>query len=157
MQALTCIVLRTYVGIRSLLFSHLLLTLFCLCQGYKTGYVYRNPEIFQGETKPDREVTTPATVTTSRAKNPYYTPEIEREPMRRAHSTGRANTYRNRMKWLNTPVKATDYKKEKEKAEIDEDYEPAIIKDMQPEKEDKDVEVKFFFSAVISLIVGIKY
>ena len=86
-------------------------------------------------------MTTPATVT-SRAKNPYYTPEIESEPMRRAHSTGRANTYRNRMKWLNTPVKATDYKKEKEKAEIDEDYEPAIIKDMQPEIERKDFESK---------------
>ena len=110
-------------------------------QGYKTGYVYKNPEVFQGEQKGDRAATTPATVTSTRSRTPYYTPEIERGPVRRAHSTGRANTYRNRLKWLNSPVKSTEYKKEKEKAEIDEDYEPAIIKDLQPEKEDKDQEV----------------
>lgn len=106
--------------------------------GYKTGYVYRNPEIFQGEKPAEREVTTPSTVSSTRAKM-FYTPEIERNPVRRAHSTGRANTYRNRVKWLNTPVKSTEYKKEKEKVELDSD-EPVIIKDLMPERVDKDIE-----------------
>ena len=69
----------------------------------------------------------------------FYTPEIERQPVRRAHSTGRANTYRNRVKWLNTPVKSTEYKKDKEKVDLDID-EPVTIKDLIPERADKDLE-----------------
>lgn len=112
-------------------------------QGYKTGYVYRNPEVFHGEKPPEREVTTPSTVSSTRAKM-FYTPEIERTPVRRAHSTGRANTYRNRVKWLNTPVKSTEYKKDKEKVELESD-EPVTIKDLVPERVDKDLEqVKAF-------------
>ncbi|XP_078355962.1 gamma-adducin-like [Oculina patagonica] len=106
--------------------------------GYKTGYVYRNPEVFHGEKPPEREVTTPSTVSSTRAKM-FYTPEIERMPVRRAHSTGRANTYRNRVKWLNTPVKSTEYKKDKEKVELESD-EPVTIKDLVPERVDKDLE-----------------
>lgn len=106
--------------------------------GYKTGYVYRNPEVFHGEKPAEREVTTPSTVSSTRAKM-FYTPEIERQPVRRAHSTGRANTYRNRVKWLNTPVKSTEYKKDKEKVELDSD-EPVTIKDLIPERADKDLE-----------------
>lgn len=104
--------------------------------GYKTGYVFKNPEIFHSEKPAEREVTTPSTVSSTRAKM-FYTPEIERNPVRRAHSTGRANTYRNRVKWLNTPVKSTEYKKDKEKVELDSD-EPVTIKDLMPERVDKD-------------------
>ena len=107
-------------------------------QGYKTGYVYKNPEIFHSEKPAEREVTTPSTVSNTRAKM-FYTPEIERNPVRRAHSTGRANTYRNRVKWLNTPVKSTEYKKDKEKVELDSD-EPVTIKDLMPERVDKDTD-----------------
>lgn len=106
--------------------------------GYKTGFVYRNPEVFHGEKPVEREVTTPSTVSSTRAKM-FYTPEIERGPIRRAHSTGRANTYRNRVKWLNTPVKSTEYKKDKEKVELESD-EPVTIKDLLPERVDKDLE-----------------
>ncbi|KAJ7333519.1 Adducin 3 (Gamma) [Desmophyllum pertusum] len=106
--------------------------------GYKTGYIYRNPEVFHGEKPAEREVTTPSTVSSTRAKM-FYTPEIDRTPVRRAHSTGRANTYRNRVKWLNTPVKSTEYKKDKEKVELETD-EPVTIKDLLPERADKDLE-----------------
>lgn len=106
--------------------------------GYKTGYVYRNPEVFHGEKPAEREVTTPSTVSSTRAKM-YYTPEIERGQIKRSHSTGRANTYRNRVKWLNTPVKSTEYKKDKEKVELESD-EPVTIKDLLPERVDKDLE-----------------
>ncbi|KAK2572413.1 Gamma-adducin [Acropora cervicornis] len=97
--------------------------------GYKTGYVFKNPEIFHSEKPAEREVTTPSTVSSTRAKM-FYTPEIERNPVRRAHSTGRANTYRNRVKWLNTPVKSTEYKKDKEKVELDSDepQEEVVVK-----------------------------
>ena len=94
--------------------------------------------MFHGEKPAEREVTTPSTVSSTRAKM-FYTPEIERNPVRRAHSTGRANTYRNRVKWLNTPVKSTEYKKDKEKVELESD-EPVTIKDLIPERVDKDLE-----------------
>ena len=94
--------------------------------------------MFHGEKPAEREVTTPSTVSSTRAKM-FYTPEIERNPVRRAHSTGRANTYRNRVKWLNTPVKSTEYKKDKEKVELESD-EPVTIKDLMPERADKDNE-----------------
>ena len=44
---------------------------------------------------------------------------------------------RSRLKWLNAPVKATEYKMERE---LD-NSEPVLIKDMKPENEDKDEEV----------------
>ena len=44
---------------------------------------------------------------------------------------------RSRLKWLNSPVKATEYKRERE---LD-NSEPVLIKDMKPEKENKDDEV----------------
>lgn len=100
--------------------------------------MYRNPEVFHGEKPAEREVTTPSTVSSTRAKM-YYTPEIERGQIKRSHSTGRANTYRNRVKWLNTPVKSTEYKKDKEKVELESD-EPVTIKDLLPERVDKDLE-----------------
>ena len=120
-------------------------------QGYKSGYIYRNPGLFHGEKPAEREVTTPSTVSSTRAKL-YYTPEIERAPIRRAHSTGRANTYRNRVKWLNTPVKSTEYKKDKEKVELESD-EPVTIKDLIPERVDKDLEqVKAFLVGCLEMI-----
>lgn len=123
----------------------------CKLQGYKSGYIYRNPELFHGEKPAEREVTTPSTVSSTRAKL-YYTPEIERAPVRRAHSTGRANTYRNRVKWLNTPVKSTEYKKDKEKVELESD-EPVTIKDLIPERVDKDLEqVKAFLVCCLEII-----
>lgn len=58
--------------------------------------------MFVSEKRDQPEVTSPAT-TTSLRQNMFNTPD--RQPIRRAHSTGRANTYRNRVKWLNTPGK----------------------------------------------------
>ena len=45
------------------------------------------------------------------------------------------------MKWLNTPVKSTEYKKDKEKVELESD-EPVTIKDLVPERVDKDLELE---------------
>lgn len=45
--------------------------------------------------------------------------------------------HRSRLKWLNAPVKATEYKRERD-LNISE---PVLIKDMKPEKEHKDDEV----------------
>ena len=45
--------------------------------------------------------------------------------------------HRSRLKWLNSPVKATEYKRERE---LD-NSEPVLIKDRQPEKDNKDEEV----------------
>ncbi|KAK3739817.1 hypothetical protein QZH41_009063 [Actinostola sp. cb2023] len=104
-------------------------------RGYRTGYVYRNPEIFVGEKPKAREVTSPATTTSTRAQL-FFTPDGDNQP-KRSHSTGRANTYRNRVKWLNTPVKATEYKKDQESV-LEDVEEPVIIKDQKPEKEHKD-------------------
>lgn len=96
--------------------------------------MYKNPDVFVGDKPSAREVTSPATTTSTRAQL-FFTPEYEKQP-KRSHSTGRANTYRNRVKWLNTPVKSTEYKKESDIPEsIDE---PVIIKDQKPEKVDKD-------------------
>ena len=47
---------------------------------------------------------------------------------------------RSRLKWLNAPVKGTEYKRERWDLNISEP-EPVLIKDMEPEKEDKDNEV----------------
>ena len=44
---------------------------------------------------------------------------------------------RNRLKWLNSPVKATEYKRERE---LD-NSEPVLVKDSRPENEDKDHQV----------------
>lgn len=64
-------------------------------------------------------------------------------PARRARSQGKGNTYKNRAKWLNSPVKATEYRKEFIQ---DSHTEPAILKDSKPEKETvvKIMEVKYF-------------
>lgn len=53
-------------------------------------------------------------------------------PARRARSLGKGNTYKNRAKWLNTPVKGTEYRKEFIQ---DIHSEPATLKDSKPEKE----------------------
>lgn len=47
------------------------------------------------------------------------------------------HVHRSRLKWLNAPVKATEYKRERD-LNISE---PVLIKDMKPEKEHKDDEV----------------
>ena len=44
---------------------------------------------------------------------------------------------RSRLKWLNSPVKSTEYRRERE---LD-NSEPTLIKDRKPEKENKDDEV----------------
>lgn len=63
-------------------------------------------------------------------------------PTRRARSAGKGNTYKNRAKWLNSPVKGTEYRKE---FINDNHTEPAILKDSKPEKETivKIMEVNF--------------
>ena len=48
---------------------------------------------------------------------------------------------RSRLKWLNSPVKSTEYRRERE---LD-NSEPTVIKDRKPEKENKDDEVKCGF------------
>lgn len=101
--------------------------------------MYKNPEIFIGDKHKARDVTSPATTTSTRAQL-FFTPDSEKQPQR-SHSTGRANTYRNRVKWLNTPVKATEYKKDEEGI-LEDVEEPVIIKDQKPEKEDKDELIK---------------
>ncbi|XP_020895547.1 alpha-adducin [Exaiptasia diaphana] len=108
-------------------------------RGYRTGYVYRNPDVFVGDKPKARDVTSPATTTSTRAQL-FFTPDSDKQP-NRSHSTGRANTYRNRVKWLNTPVKATEYKKDQEGA-LEDINEPVTIKDQKPEKEFKDDKIE---------------
>ena len=56
------------------------------------------------------------------------------------------------MKWLNTPVKSTEYKKDKEKVELEID-EPVTIKDLIPERDDKDLEqVKAFLVGCLEMV-----
>jgi len=47
---------------------------------------------------------------------------------------------RSRLKWLNSPVKSTEYRRERE---LD-NSEPTLIKDRKPERENKDDEVNHF-------------
>ena len=95
---------------------------YCVClsfQGYSTGYPYKNPDLYISEKSPKTpEAQIPPTISTLTDKKPltmYY--EIERGgPITRTTTSfGRANTYKNRIKWLNSPapVLATQYKKEK--------------------------------------------
>lgn len=58
--------------------------------------------------------------------------------------------HRSRLKWLNSPVKATEYRRERE---LD-DSEPVLIKDLQPEKEDKDDQVNY--KARISWLTNVR-
>lgn len=87
-------------------------------QGYKTAYNYRNPDIFKSAKEP-----TPS-------KSPTKIPPVRRlvdqdtdgVPVRRAKSLGRANEYKNRAKWLKSPVKSTQFKQqipEPEMTELD--------------------------------------
>lgn len=103
-------------------------------QGYRTGYVYKNPDIFVGGKSKARDVTSPATTTSTRAQL-FFTPDSDKQP-NRSHSTGRANTYRNRVKWLNTPVKATEYKKDQDDV-LEDVNEAEITKDHKTEKQYK--------------------
>ena len=46
-------------------------------------------------------------------KNPYgYYYDNEGGPIKTSHSIGKGSMYRNRIKWLNSPVLGTQYKKE---------------------------------------------
>lgn len=103
-------------------------------RGCKTGYNYRKAEIFKSEEKElkSREVAPPKT-STARTEMVIYR-DADGYPVRRTQSLGRGNTYRSRLKWLNSPVKGTEYKRERE---LD-TSEPVLIKDMKTEKEDKD-------------------
>ena len=75
-------------------------------QGYRTGYSYRVPELFTSQSKKFPESMVPPH-TTSERMNPYQTLYEMKGP-----SMSRGNTHRNRFKWLNNPVQATQYKKE---------------------------------------------
>lgn len=115
----------------------------CKLQGYKLGYIYRNLELFYGEKLVEREVIIFLIVFFIRVKL-YYILEIERVFVRRVYSIGRVNIYRNRVKWLNILVKLIEYKKDKEKVELESD-EFVTIKDFILERVDKDLEqVKVF-------------
>ena len=107
--------------------SHIIIIFLLIIQGYKTGYAYDNPDVFQDDLKANQE----GPISSRAYKNLYHYPDYEGEALQRAHSTGRANTYRNRLKWLNTPVKSTGYRREQQQAQLDEDYEPAAITDLQ--------------------------
>lgn len=117
-------------------------------KGCKTGYNYQNKEIFKSEPKgPTSHETVPAKTSTGRTELVLYgNPEVH---LRRSASLGRANTYRSRLKWLNAPVKGTEYKRERWDLNISEP-EPVLIKDMEPEKEDKDNEV-FITTKVVTV------
>lgn len=113
-------------------------------RGCKTGYNYRNPEIFKSEEKEAKSrETTPAKTSTTRTEMTIY----RDANVRRTASLGRGNTYRSRLKWLNSPVKATEYKRERE---LD-NSEPVLIKDRQPEKDNKDEEEVFITTKVVSV------
>ena len=100
-------------------------------QGHRTGYVYQNPDLFNRTIQePKSEARSPATMSSVRFDMLYG--DNQTTPSRRAHSRGKGNTYKNRAKWLNTPVKATEYKKE---IIQDSHSEPSILKDSRPEKE----------------------
>lgn len=114
-------------------------------KGCKTGYSYRNKDIFKSEPKePKSHEAVPAKTSSGRSELvSHYNADVS---LRRSASLGRANTYRSRLKWLNAPVKATEYKRERD-LNISE---PVLIKDMKPEKEHKDDEV-LITSKVVSV------
>jgi len=109
-------------------------------QGYNTGYAYHCPEMYNEAKQKPSEVREPPTVTSFRY-NLLYGPERERgQASRRVHSAGRANTYKNRAKWLNSPVKGTEYKKEKRVIEEEIQQVDAPNEEEVPEKIDKETE-----------------
>ena len=64
---------------------------FDLIQGCKTGYTYRNPDIFKSEEKePKSREVTPAKTSTARTEMTIY----RDANIRRTASLGRGNTYR---------------------------------------------------------------
>ena len=75
-------------------------------QGYRTGYVYKIPDLFTSQSKKFPESMVPPLASTDRM-NPYQTLYEMKGP-----SMSRGNTHRNRFKWLNNPVQGTQYKKE---------------------------------------------
>jgi hypothetical protein len=85
-------------------------------QGYRTGYPYHIPDVFlsaKKRTMPESMV--PPQVTSDRDYiTPFhsYAEYTQSSPARRAHSIGKGNTYRNRVKWLNSPVQGTVYCRE---------------------------------------------
>lgn len=101
-------------------------------QGHRTGYVYHQPDIYNKTVQqPKSEARSPATMTSYRYEM-LHGGDNQTTPARRARSQGKGNTYKNRAKWLNSPVKATEYRKEFIQ---DSHTEPAILKDSKPEKE----------------------
>lgn len=94
--------------------------------------------MFYGEKLVEREVIIFLIVFFTRVKL-YYILEIERVFVRRVYFIGRVNIYRNRVKWLNILVKLIEYKKDKEKVELESD-EFVTIKDFILERVDKDLE-----------------
>lgn len=100
-------------------------------QGHRTGYVYHQPDIYNRTVQqPKSEARSPATMTSYRYEILHG--DNKTIPARRARSQGKGNTYKNRAKWLNSPVKGTEYRKE---FITDSHTEPAILKDSKPEKE----------------------
>ncbi|XP_073238823.1 alpha-adducin-like [Porites lutea] len=116
-------------------------------KGCKTGYNYRNADIFKKPEEKESKAreTAPPKAYNARTDFAFYW-KTDGHPVRRTQSLGRGNTYRSRLKWLNAPVKATEYKMERE---LD-NSEPVLIKDMKPENEDKDEEV-FITTKVVSV------
>ncbi|KAK3739816.1 hypothetical protein QZH41_009062, partial [Actinostola sp. cb2023] len=102
-------------------------------KGHKTGYDY-SVEVFKREPKPVPPKVTKAR-TPAKSSSFHFPQDKERNPVRRAHTTGRGYN-RTKLRWLNEPVKSTEYKKEPslESSNI----EDVIVKDRHPERPDKD-------------------
>lgn len=97
------------------------LKLFFLFQGYRTGYLYRMPDVFisGSPSKKIPESRVPPQVSSDRIPYQVYYEQQQQQAaapgMFGAPSMGRGNTHRNRLKWLNNPVQGTRYaKQEKE-------------------------------------------
>eukprot|EP00794_Sanderia_malayensis_P005653 gene5653-6349_t len=84
-------------------------------QGYNTGYPYKCPDLYVSTKKEKRPTSQVAPNVTglNTKKTPYnYYYETDISPFKADHNFGRGNMYRNRIKWLNSPVLGTQYKKE---------------------------------------------
>ncbi|XP_047128272.1 alpha-adducin isoform X1 [Hydra vulgaris] len=82
-------------------------------QGYRTGYTYHMPDVFISgkSSKKMPDCCLPPQATSDR-EMPYHVYYDFCETKSRSPSLGMGNSYQNKMKWLNSPVLATQYVKE---------------------------------------------
>ena len=113
--------------------------------------MYHTPDLYNRTVQqPKSDARSPATMTSYRYEMLHG--DNQTTPSRRVRSQGKGNTYKNRAKWLNSPVKGTEYRKE---FIHDSHTEPAILKDSKPEKETvvKILEVNFKATALLTLSI----